>query len=447
IDGAIQTHTFAGKFAIISEVGGLPQNVANFAVDLDAQKFVSDQFVFSGMAMPGDLVANGNGQEIANTLAVDAIVNLSQLNLINSPTTSVVPFNILSSPNYDPSLVFTAFSGLVNTPAGLYELVSLGEGNYELHLVSSNPQTGRGSVATHSMLLSQMQVTNIMFDHVFLDSNECFGCGYAPWQFSMHQKGVWAKGYGGADKLKFGHGLDTVDNNLYGVIAGLDFESVRLGHDKNWTWLPTLYMAYNGGNQKFNDIEMTQNGAQIGMQNTWSDGDWIAAILTYGGFYNNRIEIGNTTDSVNNWFIGAGGKVAYDWRFYPENIIIQPNLLVSYNYFGSQTWTSNYGDAVIDAGYLNGLNVAPGLAVITGITDTVNLFVSGIYNRNFTNNSTNRIGEMDSPNLNFPEWYFEYGIGAVGSIKETITLDAKISLRTGDNLNGFIGRIGLSYRF
>lgn len=448
IDGTLQTHVFAGKFAIFSALTDPLNSIANFAVDLDAQKFQSDQFVFSGTAMPGELIMQGNGSNIEDIYAMDAIVMLSQINLLNSPRTSVVPFNIMQSPNYDPAIMFAATTDLVYTPAGTYALVSLGDGNYELVLQSAiNPAASRTGASANGVMSAQAFLNNTLFDHVFLDSNECLGCEYAPWQFQQHSKAVWAKGYGGSEKLKLGGDVPKLDNNFYGVIAGIDFESQPLGPDKQWRWLPTLYMAYNGGTQKFAGADMNINGAQVGAMSSWSNGDFIGALLAYGGIYNTRIDIDGTTDSVNNWLAGGAGKVAYDVRLNAENIILQPNLLLSYNYIGAQNWDSDYGNIDMASGYLNGLNVAPGLAFIAGLGDSFNVFLSGLYMRNITNDNVNKIGEMEAPALTTPDYYFEYGIGAVGFITEATSLEAKAGLRTSGSVNGFNGHIGISYKF
>ncbi|MDR0319618.1 MAG: hypothetical protein LBH81_02665 [Rickettsiales bacterium] len=446
MDGAIQTHNFAGKFAIFSVLDNPVNSIAKFSVDLDARNARSDQFVFSGTAAPGELIVNGDpASGIADIYAMDAVVMLDEINLLNSPRSAVVPFNIMSSPNYDPAIMFAASADSIMTPAGEYSLVSLGSGNYELRLQGGNPQALRGGVSTNAMMLSQGLVAGVMFDHVFLDSDECLMCKYAPWQFQEHQKGVWVKAYGGAEKLKLGGGLDEADSNLYGIIAGLDTASVLIGGEKSWRWVPTLYMAYNGGKQRWSGVEMTQNGGQIGIQSTWTNGKFIGALMAYNGFYNTEIDVGGAKDSVDNWFVGAAGKIAYDMRVM-RYTIVQPNFMASYNHFGGREWMSNYGDIEMYSSYVDGANVAPGLALIFGM-ESVNVFLSGLYNWNLSGDSKNRIGEMEQPKLGMVGSYFEYGFGMVGSVRESLTLDAKFSLRSSDEINGFNARAGISYRF
>lgn len=445
IDGTIQNHTFAGKFAIISSMPDAANSFANFAIDLDAQNFVSDKFSFSGTAMPGDLVINGNpAGGIDDIYAMDAVVMLTQLNLINSPRGSVVPFTIMESPNYDPSIVFATQNDSIITPAGTYGIFALGEGNYELRLQSTNSQAVRGGVAANSMMFSQLLVNGIMFDHIFLDSNKCLMCENAPWQFGLSQTGVWAKAYGGTDRMELGGGTGETRNVLYGGIAGLDL-SVNV-INRNWRWVPTIYMAYNGGQQKFGDVEIVQNGGQIGMQNSITDGEFIGAILTYAGFYNNNFKIGEVDDTNDNWFAGAGAKIAYDLRLAPEHMIIQPNFMVMYNYFGGNEWESANGSIDMETGYLSGLSIAPGLAFIVG-TNWMNVHASGAFVMNFANDVKGRIGEIELPDLVAPKWFFEYGLGAVGNMSESATFEAKMFLRSGEDINGITGRIGATYRF
>ncbi|MDR1361391.1 MAG: hypothetical protein LBJ18_03790 [Rickettsiales bacterium] len=445
IDGALQTHTFAGKFALYSAINS-STTTANFAVDLDAQNFVSDVFSFSGgTAAPGDLAAPGNSATgVADTIAMGGTVILSQVNLLNSPTVAVVPFTIMESPSYDSSIQFAAGSQRVSTAVGDYGLYSLGSGNYELRLQDLNPAGPRGGVAASAVLSAQTMLNNIMFEHIFMDSNECLHCEFAPWQFERHKDGVFAKAYGGKEKLNLNQALDEISNDSFGVIAGYDFDAVSIGG--RWHWVPTFYMEYNGGKQSFNGVEMTQNGAQAGLMSSWSDGDFIAAILGYGGIYNNKIQVAGTDDSVDNWFAGAAGKLAYDWRPGTQNVIIQPNLTLSYNYFGAQNWNSNYGDIAMHSDKLAGFTAIPGISAMLGM-DSFNAFFSGSYVKNMMNKVKNTAGQVEMQDLTAPDSYFEYGVGLVGQVADSTSVEAKINLRSGNDISGISGHIGLSSRF
>ena len=299
-------------------------------------------------------------------------------------------------------------------------------------------------VAKTAAFFAQTTVVAALFDHVFLDSNECLHCPQAPWQFQHSKTGLWAKGYAGTDKLDLDGGLPKVSGDFYGGIVGADFKSMSIGG--NWRYLPSLYAAYNGGRQRFGGVDATQSGGQVGVISSWSDGGLMGAVLAYGGFYNNDIKADVGADSVNNWHAGAAVKLVYDWRLASRNAVIQPGVSAAWNYFGSQKWNSDISGAPAESGFLKGLNLAPGLAFIAG-AETFNIHISGAYVMNFANDVAGKTDGTESPKLEVPGEYFEYGLGAVGKLGASTLLDAKMTLRSGEYINGISGRAGIAYKF
>jgi hypothetical protein len=378
--------------AAASTVTAPTTTIANFAVDLNTRTFQSDKLVFAlGAAPIGMEVIEGtsnNYDELAYKPAIVAtggVVMLADLNLINSPVAEVIPFTIIDVSGgapFDDSVVFAATTTLYPTPVGTYQLFSLGNGNYELRLMNHNPQASRGGVAVHSMMASQLMVVNAIFDHVYIDSAESASLGLGPWQFREREAALWGKQYYNNERLSFGGDIGTITSHIYGVIVGFDFPSADLGG--GWKFLPTIFGAYNGAIQKYEGIKINQNGGELGFMGSVSCGGFIGSAMVYGGGYQNLMEVGGYEDTTGNWFVGGALKAAYNIHA-TKNIVVQPNVLTSYNYYGSQTWTSNYGDMSMQSGHLQGWNIAPGLMVMYG-QEVWNVHASFLYMHNMHNN-------------------------------------------------------------
>ncbi|MDR0803845.1 MAG: hypothetical protein LBO08_02020 [Rickettsiales bacterium] len=443
IDGILQAHQFAGKFALIS-MSGQSETIAKFSVDLDAQSFVSDKWSFAGgIASAGELAVHGNGKDIADMTAMNGTVVLDQINLLNAPSALIVPFTVLESASYDSGMTFAAAADDVMTPSGLYRLASVGNGNYELRFLDNNPDSARGQAVSQAMLGSQLIMTESIFDHVYLDSNECFHCNYQAWQFEEHRNGVWAKGAGATEKMHLSDALPEMKNDSYSVIAGFDFDAIGLSGP--WHFLPTVFMAYNAGSQEFGNAKMNQDGIQLGFMGSWGTYQFITSALAYGGAYQNKMMIAGAEDKTSNWFTGAAWKSAYNIHITAQDFIIQPSLMASYNYYGKQDWTSSYGDIQMASGYLAGINLTPELAAILG-WDGWAVFASAKYSHNFGNKQTATIGEIQLPEIGIAG-FMEYAIGGNFRASGSLSFDAKFTTRQSSELSTYGGQLGIAYKF
>jgi hypothetical protein len=307
-------------------------------------------------------------------------------------------------------------------------------------------------------MMNQLVVNNLLFDHVYLDSNEQitqtgmanrYAAGteiFAPYQFSRKDGNLWFKAYGTFERLSMTQNLN-VNNNAYGTIVGADFPV----HDfeNGWKFLPTVYGAYNGGHQTYNGgsghgVSMFQNGGQGGFMGSFSKGGYIGSILAYGGGYNNEMSLEGHNEQTNNWFVGGAVKNAYN--FHPtRNFIIQPNLLASYNLFGKQNWFSNYGALSMNTGMLNGINVAPGLNLVYG-KETWSVYLTTMYMYNINDQIGQKAGDFSVPSVKMRHGYLEYGIGATKSFNDRFFGSGQITLRNGGR-TGVAFNVGLNYRF
>ena len=396
---------------------GTSSNQANYTIDLYARNNINKAYDSFGSA----------GTTIYATNGTDGVINISDITIkgdlmgYDAPTEQAINLDIFNGTVADgQNITFTSVDKEYETPLGWYRLMSKGGGKYTFALSRYNPAAYRGQISTVAQLQNQLLVNDIIFDHTMVDQgfkgNDYIASSpnryasasdlYAPYQYSRKDGGLWVKGYGTFEKLKMNEGLE-VGNNAYGTIIGADFGLKDLRH--GWQFMPTAYIAYNGAHQYWNGQGSYQNGGQIGFLGTWYKSNFMLGTLAYGGVYGNTMSTQRGSENTFNYFAGAATKAAYNWRF-KENWSLQPNLLVSYNYFGQQNWHADFGQMSMMSGMLNGVNIAPGLNLIWE-RDTFSTYLTVQYMFNINAKSGGDAGNMQLPDVNMEGGYIQYGLG------------------------------------
>ena len=349
---------------------------------------------------------------------------------------------------------FGESSFLANTHLGQY-LMSTGAGGGSViagSLQSINPQMYRGQVATVASYMNQLVVNNMLFDHMEVITRQMMAQErtankysateplFAPYQYSAKDGTLWYKAYANFERLSMNQGL-SVGNNAYGSLIGADFPLIEL--ENGWKIIPTAYVGYNGAHQTFNGVSMYQNGGQIGAMGTAYKGDFLTSLLVYGGGYANDMNVsnasfGSASDTTGNWFAGVASKTAYNFHL-AKDFIFQPTALVSYNMFGNQNWHSNFGAMGMNAGFMNGINIAPGLNLILN-KKTWSLYATVQYMYNIMGGVDGRAGNVTLDGVRMRHGYLEYGIGATKTFKDRLTSYFQITLRN-------VGRTGIGFQF
>ena len=418
---------------------------ANFKIDVSTRVWDSDKYT------------------ISNIKDLDGCtLNISDWQFIGkAPIDRHIQIDVFDVNNIDPTLVgniqFTQTDKQIFTPIGWYQLFNQSRynpitggydnipGSLQASLVRYNPQVFRGQVSTVASYANQLVTNNILFDHIFTVSNQLlseqnpnkYAAAYpqfAPYQYSRKDGSLWYKAYGTLERLNMNQGL-RVDNTAYGALVGADFPVIEM--KKGWSFLPTAYVGYNGAHQSFDGVGMYQNGGQIGAMGTFMKDDFIGSVLAYAGGYGNQMDVAGYHDHTGNWFAGAATKAAYN--FHPtKHFTIQPTLLASYNYFHSQDWYTGFGDMNMNAGRLNGVNVAPGLNLIYG-RETWSLYATIQYMFNILGTSSGNAGNVVLPDVRMKRSYIEYGIGATKTWKDRFSAYLQITVRN-------IGRTGIGFQ-
>ena len=483
MDGVI-TNTKINNF-------GLGPNGAHLMIDAHGQNKIDDKYYACDHF---DLKGGSYGPTAQN-------INVAAVNVMGAPTEEIIPLNVIDYDGDPPTYSTTVQK--VDTPIYEYTFQSDGDGDYSLRRMVNpfsgdglkagdpafNPQVFRGQVATMAAYYNQLLVNNFLFDHVYIDSNEGAGLAgigragssmalwggdrsqannyiavasprddsladasgdtsvmtgralLAPYQFSTDEGSLWFKTYGAFERLFMTQDLN-VNNNAYGTIVGADFPVKKF--ENGWKFLSTPYIAYNGGHQTFNGVSMFQNGGQLGFMGTATKDNFIGSFLLYGGGYANDMSVSSFTDKTGNWFAGSAIKVANN--FHPnKNWIIQPTALVSYNLFGKQNWHSDFGALSMNSGFLNGINIAPGLNFIYG-RETWSVFLTNMYMYNINDRVNGTAGPISLPDVSMRHGWYELGIGGTKTWNDRLLAFGQFTTRYGGR-RGVGFQAGLSWRF
>lgn len=405
---------------------------AHFNIDFDGDTRESDQFVVNGQFV-------GTGP-----------ISVDDYWVAGAPTDVRIDFPVFTGSNVD-SVIFTAVDKEVQTPIYNYKLVSAGGGVYSLVRQEFNPSVYRGVQSVESVFLNNLLVTNMIFEHVYIDSEELTylrsqkdtsNIFYAPYQQTDNQEGsVWYKPYVSYDRFSLTNNND-VYNTAYGSIIGFDFPTEKINDE--WEFLPTAFITYQGARQSANGGDFYQNGGMGGFMGTFFHGETISSIMAYAGGYGNEMQYQGYNDTTGNWYAGCAAIAAHN--FHPKaNIIIQPIVWGAYNILGKQTWTADYGSVPMATGYLNGLAFAPGINAFYGKDDwSVYGTISYLFTVNDHVTASAGAAVLDDATLRYG--FLQYGVGFIKKFKDRFLAYGQVTIRNG-GLTGVAFWGGLSYRF
>lgn len=425
----INSLNFTPTHNTIGDVFEIGSGGARFGVDFDADRRLSDSFTVNGQY-------RGPG-----TITID------DYNVIGVPYDVRIPFDVFNGTGVD-KINFGATDKEVMTPLYSYKLASEGSGNYSLLRGQLNQDLYRGAQTVEATFLNNINVINMLFKHVYIDSQK-FGKKedkthyYAPFQQYENEEGSpWFKPFVLYDKMSLRNN-NTVYNTAYGNIIGYDFPTRKL--KKSWKFLPTTFITYQGAHQGFNGNDYYQNGGMGGFMGTFFRDDFISSVLAYGGGYGNRMQGERfSSEDTGNWHAGAAAIAAYN--FHPKkNVIIQPIVWSAYNVLGRQHWNNDFGNISMRTGYLNGIAVSPGVNVFAG-NEKGSVFASISYVFTINDHTTNTAGPITLDSTRLRYGFLQYGIGFVKTFKDRLQAYGQISLMQG-GLTGVMFWCGLSWQF
>jgi len=409
-----------------------------------------------------DIRARSNSDNSADTITANSIqvanagqtgtIRISDYNLggdifgYDAPIDKHIRLGkIFKTDELGSEVTFDANDKEVFTPIGYYKLnaSSSNDGSYTFDLTRFNPQVFRGQVATAASYMNQLVINDTLFNraqirHYGASYGELFKNktalieGNTSFERTLKEGGLWTEVFGNFETLKMSHGLSKVRNNSWGFIVGGDFGLKELKN--GWKWMPTAYIAYNGGHQTFNKVGLYENGGQLGFMSSFSKQNFMETALVYAGLYGTSMDIAGDSEDAFNYFAGLASKSCFDWNL-GSHFKVQPNLTLAYNFFGKQSWHSDYGQMGMSAGFLNGFNVAPGVNFIWQ-QESWNLYATIAYAWNFFGSLDGTAGHVDLPDLKMKNGYLTWGFGMTKSFSDRLAMYGQATVR-------HIGRTGI----
>lgn len=421
--------------------GEFGNGTANFAIDIQARSnkdFSTDTITANSIKVATKDTAgtirisdyNLNGDIFGYDAPIDRHIRLGK---------------IFKTDEMDKEIKFESTDKSIFTPIGYYRLnaSSANDGNYSLDLARYNPQVFRGQVQSAAAYMNQLVINDTLFnraqirrygssyDDMFKNKTAIID-GSASYERTIRDGQIWTEMFGNFETLKMSQGLDKVRNNSWGFIVGGDFGLRELKN--GWSWMPTAYIAYNGGHQTFNKVGMWQNGAQAGFMGSFWKQNFTETALAYAGIYGTEMNVAGTSEDGFNYFFGAASRSAYDWKL-GSHFKIQPSLTLAYNMFGQQNWHSDFGQMSMTAGFLNGFNVAPGVNFILQ-QESWSMYATISYAWNFFGGLDGQAGNVSLPHLKMSQGYLQYGFGMQKAFNDRFNMYAQATIRN-------IGRTGI----
>lgn len=456
MNGTNETHIIDGDLIINnSTVAPAGDGIASFAVDLGRAEGVGDSFQIGGKVTTTDPTLEGTISLDQWQISGDGELGEENIYPVFNPAGGT-----------DENVKYVVADGAaeaVDEVTGMkYTLKSLGDGRYSIARTGGGgidynnlpPQYHAAQVSTIAAFANQNLIDNILFDHVDMinqgdlahvssgDANKYAATmpQFAPYQYTKETGGIWFKTYGNFETLYLKPSLD-VKNNAYGALVGVDMPINELGH--GWRLLPTLYTAYNGAHQTYRGTSLYQNGGQGGIMGTFMKGNFIGSLLGYGGGFANHAMINHNSADTGCWFAGTAAKTAYNFNL-PHGIVIQPTAMAAYNIFGRQSFGPLRNDMIIDTGYFNGINLAPGVNVIWN-KETFSLYGTAQVVFNINAKTPASVNGHHVKDVEMKTAYVEYGVGFKKTFTDRFSAYLQSTFRAGARL-GAMFQGGLEFR-
>ena len=262
---------------------------------------------------------------------------------------------------------------------------------------------------------------------------------FSPTYFAEASKGVWVKNYSSFENIPLKNG-PNVSSVGYGMIVGADSDMVHL--KEGFDGYLTVYAAYNGSHQNYDNVGSYQNGGILGVTGTIYKENFFAALTVNAGASvgNSTTEYGN--DNFTTMLGGAALKTGYNFEFREGRYILQPSFTLAYTMAKTFDYTTAAGvDITSDA--LHAFQFIPGVKLIANYENGWQPYVA--MNMVFNSMNGNRFyaNNVELPQLSIDP-YFEYGLGVQRKWKERLSGFVQAMARSGGR-NGVALQIGFRW--
>lgn len=246
---------------------------------------------------------------------------------------------------------------------------------------------------------------------------------------------VWFTPYSdfGDVALKNGPKVDNLD---FGALFGVDTYSRQMlfGMDGYYTF----YAGYTGGSQKYEDIQIDNNGAIGGFGITMYSENFFTGLTVAAGYSANKAQTAYGKDDFNIISAGAALRMGYNLRF--GAFILQPSITGSYTFVNPQDYTSA-NDVEVKGEALNVIQIAPTLKLAADIGKGWQPALEAAYIHSVFSNGQFTAATIAMPDIEVDP-YFEYGLNIQKIWSKNFSTYLKGMLRTS-GLEGGSVQLGI----
>ena len=258
---------------------------------------------------------------------------------------------------------------------------------------------------------------------------------FNPNQTRDNNRGMWFRPYTTFENVGLSKG-PNVKNIAYGSLVGGDTGIIEL--KRGWDMVASVYGAYNGSNQNYDGVTMTQNGGSLGVSGVWYKGNFFSGLTANVGANSGEANSMYGKDHFTTLATGVASKTGYNWELANGKFIIQPNYLMSYTFVNTFDYTNAAG-VKISSDPLNAIQIAPGVKLIGNLKNGWQPYLGVQMVWNIMDRTRFKANNVELPNMSVDP-YIQYGVGVQKKVGDRFTGFGQAMMRNG-------GRNGVALQF
>lgn len=258
---------------------------------------------------------------------------------------------------------------------------------------------------------------------------------FSPNQIPEQDKGLWFRPFATFENVGLKNG-PNVKNIGYGSLVGGDSGIIEL--KRGWDAVYSGYVGYNGSNQYYDGVSVTQNGGIVGLSGIWYKNNFFTGLTANVGASVGESSTMFGNDEFAMLSTGVASKTGYNWELADGKFIVQPNFLMSYTFVNTFDYTNSAG-VKIKSDPLHAIQIAPGLKFIGNLKNGWQPYVSLQMVWNLIDKTKFMANEVSLPEMSVKP-YFQYGLGVQKRVGERFTGYGQAMIRNG-------GRNGIALQF